>query len=519
MFLRCRIIGAHRESERSTTVKHGHRESDSAVVSVKSLNKAGTNAAAEKMEKRALAKGNLREQNKGRTQCREALQSALTRVRNIALRDKAIKFTSLMHHVANPMRLREAFLELKRNAAAGIDGVTWSWYQASLDANIEELTSRLLRGAYRAKPVRRVYIPKPDGRERPLGVPCLEDKIVQRATVEVLNAIYESDFAGFSYGFRPGKSAHNALDAVYTGILTRNVNWILDGDISGFFDALNHDVLMELIQKRVADPRVLRLVRKWLKAGIMENGVAHEVESGSPQGGSASPLLANIFLHYVFDLWIHSWRKSNATGNVIVVRYADDFVVGFERREDAKSCYTALEKQFMSNGLTLHPQKTRVIEFGSFAKRIAKKRKQGKVSSFDFLGFTHICDTKHGNGMFTIRRRTIRKRKIAKMKEIGRELKMRRHKPIPETGKWLASVLVGHYRYYGVPGNWAALSDLRSDIIIRWRNTLRRRSQNGEISWERMARIANQWLPAPVLYHPYPLERMGVITQGKSRMR
>ena len=500
-------------------MKHEHRKSDGTVVSAKFPNKAALPAAAEGMEKRVSTKGKLRGQNRSRAQNREILQSALTRIRNVAMRDKATKFTSLMHHIANPLRLREAFLDLKRSAAAGIDGVTWSWYEGSLDANLEDLSNRLLRGGYRAKPVRRVYIPKPDGRQRPLGVPCLEDKIVQRATVEVLNAIYELDFVGFSYGFRPGKGVHQALDAVYTGILTKKVNYVLDGDIEGFFDALNHAVLLEFLQRRVKDPRVLRLVWKWLKAGVMEDGVVHEVEQGSPQGGSASPLLANIFLHYVFDLWIHQWRKTEAKGNVIVTRYADDFVAGFEHKSDADRCHSELTTRFTAHGLKLHPQKTRVIEFGPYARKNAKRRKRGKAGSFDFLGFTHYCDVKFGNGMFTIGRRTRRERQIAKLKEIGLDLKRRMHEPIPTQGRWLKSVVEGHYRFYGVPGNWQRMSSFRDDIIRRWKRTLERRSQNGAVTWKRMRRLVNQWLPAPVIHHPYPLERMGVTTRSKSRMR
>lgn len=500
-------------------MKHGHRKSDGTVVSTKSPNKAVLPAAAEGMEKRVSTKGNLREQNRIRAQNRGVLQSALTRIRKVAMRDKATQFTSLMHHIAMPVRLREAFLELKRSAAAGIDGVTWSWYENALDENLADLSDRLLRGGYKAKPVRRVYIPKADGRQRPLGVPCLEDKIVQRATVEVLNAIYEVDFVGFSYGFRPGRNVHQALDAVYTGILTKKVNYVLDGDIESFFDALNHDVLMELLQRRIKDPRVLRLVRKWLKAGVMEDGVVHRGEQGSPQGGSASPLLANVFLHYVFDLWIHRWRHTKAGGDVIVTRYADDFVAGFQVKSDADRCLADLTRTFGAHGLKLHPQKTRIIEFGPYARRNARKRKRGKVATFDFLGFTHYCAVKHGNGMFTVGRRTKRTKQRAKLKEISQSLKRRMHDPIPDQGRWLKSVIEGHNRFYGVPGNWPSLSTFRGAIIRRWKHTLGRRSQNGEISWGRMEDLANRWLPAPVIHHPYPLERMGVTTRGKSRMR
>jgi len=302
---------------------NGHGKSDRPTVPMKSPNKAGQ-PAVEGMEGNGLAKGNLQQQNAPRTPSREGAHSALERVRQAARKDKKVRFTALLHHVYNVEALRAAYFSLKREAAPGVDGETWRHYGEALEENLQDLSGRLKRGAYRAKPVRRVYIPKADGRQRPLGVTALEDKLVQRATVEVLNAIYETDFLGFSYGFRPGRSQHNALDALYTGLLTRKVNWVLDIDIRGFFDAIEHEWLVKFVEHRIADRRVVRLIQKWLNAGVLEDGKRMRAEEGTPQGGSASPLLANIYLHYAFDLWMQAWRRKQASGDVIVVRFADD---------------------------------------------------------------------------------------------------------------------------------------------------------------------------------------------------
>lgn len=499
-------------------MRHTGNKSDNVVVSAKQVNKTRIPRAAESVEKRTLLKGTSREQNKLRTQRREGLQSALERIRTVAKRDKGTKFNNLMHHVANKVTLQVAFDELERNAASGIDKVTWESYQERLDDNIADLSERLKRGGYRAKPVRRVFIPKPDGRERPIGVPALEDKLVQLATVLVLNAIYETDFLGFSYGFRPERNPHNALDAVYVGIFTKGVNFVMDADIEAFFDTMTHEWLMKFLGERIADQRVLRLIVKWLKAGVWYKGEVKVTDVGTPQGGSISPLLSNVFLHFVFDLWLQKWRKTEAKGDVTVVRYADDFVIGFKLKSDADACHQALRERFAKFGLKLHPTKTRVIEFGRFAKQNAKKRKRRKVSTFNFLGFTHICGETVGK-KFTIWRRTIAKRKSAKLKMIAQELRRRMHRPIPDQGSYLKSVIEGHNRYYGVPGNCQALGSFRKGIIRHWRKTLTRRSQNGVISWDRMQRLANSWLPKPNIHHPYPPFRMGVFTQEKSRMR
>ena len=423
-----------------------------------------------------------------------------------------MRFTTLLHHIYNLDTLRGAYLSLKREAAPGVDGETWRHYGETLERNLQDLSGRLKRGAYRAKPVRRVFIPKADGRQRPLGVTTLEDKIVQRATVEVLNAIYETDFLGFSYGFRPGRSPHHALDALYTGLLTRKVNWVLDLDIRGFFDGISHEWLVKFVEHRIADRRVLRLIQKWLSAGVLEEGKVLRVEEGTPQGGSASPLLANLYLHYVFDLWVQAWRRKRARGDMIVVRFADDIVLGFQVKSDAEQFWTELTERFRKFALELHPQKTRLLEFGPFAAASRKRRGEGKAGTFNFLGFTHICGKKRSNGMFTVLRQTMRKRLQAKLHEVKTELRRRLHRPVPEVGQWLRSVVSGHFRYYGVPMNAPALHIFRFQIGWLWHRALSRRSQNGRILWDRMRRLINRWLPAVRVYHPYPLRRMGVIT-------
>jgi len=467
---------------------------------------------AEGAEGRGPVKGNPQEGDTLRTQGRTGVQQALARVRQAARKDRKLRFTTLLHHVYNPAMLREAYFGLKRDAAPGVDGQTWRSYGRDLEANLRDLSARLKRGAYQAKPARRAYIPKPDGRQRPLGVVVLEDKIVQRATVGVLNAIYETDFLGFSYGFRPGRSQHNALDALYTGLLTRKVNWVLDADIRGFFDAIDREWLMKFVEHRVADRRVGRLIRKWLNAGVLEDGVRTHSQTGTVQGGSISPLLANVYLHYAFDLWVQQWRARQARGDVIVVRYADDFIVGFQYRGEAERFLAALRQRFARFGLELHPDKTRLIEFGPFAAANRRKRGLGKPETFDFLGFTHICGTKRSNGRFTVLRQTMRKRLTAKLAEVKAELRRRLHDPVPEVGRWLRSVVEGHFRYYGVPMNSPALKTFRFQAVRLWHRAMCRRSQRGRVRWDRMYRLVARYLPRVRVYHPYPLRRLGVIT-------
>jgi group II intron reverse transcriptase/maturase len=439
------------------------------------------------------------------------VQSALERVRQAASKDKELRFTSLLHHIYNPDMLRVAYFSLKKAAAAGVDGQTWYGYGENLEANLQDLSARLARGAYRAKPVRRTYVPKADGRQRPLGIPVLEDKIVQRATVEVLGAIYETDFLGFSYGFRPRRSQHHALDALHVGLLRKNVNWVVDADIRGFFDAIDHGWLVKFVEHRIADRRVVRLIQKWLRAGVLEDGKRMRSEEGAPQGGSASPLLANIFLHYVFDLWVRQWRRRHASGDMIVVRYADDIALGFQFKADAERFQAEFAERLARFGLELHPDKTRLLEFGPYADRNRRRRGQGKPETFDFLGFTHICG-KTRKGWFTVLRHTMRTRMRAKLKAVKAELRRRMHHDIPEVGAWLHSVVDGHMRYYAVPMNSRAIWAFRRQVARYWWRMLCRRSQRGRITWARMKRLIDRWLPPVRVRHPYPLRRLGVIT-------
>jgi group II intron reverse transcriptase/maturase len=495
---------------------NGGRKSDRPVIATKPANKVGAaveTAAtmAEQVEQRGLAEGNSPRQNTNRAQDRATVQSALGRIRQAAEKDKKVRFTSLMHHIYDLSTLREAYYGLKRDAAPGVDGETWRQYGENLEGNLADLSARLRRGAYRAKAVLRRFITKDDGRQRPLGVTALEDKLAQRATVMVMNAIYETDFLGFSYGYRPGRSQHQALDALYLG-LQKKVNWVLDGDISSFFDGLDHEWLIKFVEHRIADQRVVRLIRKWLNAGVLEAGQWTCSEEGTPQGGSASPLLANLYLHHVFDLWVQHWRKTKAKGDVIVVRWADDFVLGFEHQADAARFHHELVERFAKFKLKLHPEKTRVIEFGRYAAERRQRRGQGKPETFNFLGFTHICGKKRSNGKFTVLRRTMSKRKRVKLKAVKTELRKRMHQGAAEVGKWLRSVIEGHNRYYGVPANLPSLGSFRHHVSRYWYRTLRRRSQKTRLTWERMLRLINRWLPWPRLHHPYPERRLGVIT-------
>ncbi len=497
---------------------NGSRKSDSCVVPEKPANKgSGAPRPAEEVEGRRLTKGNSGQQTKRRTQSRESLQHALDRIRQAARRDKQLRFTTLWHHVYDIDRLEKAYRGLNRKAAAGVDKVTWQEYGGNLEENLEELSGRLKRGAYRARPVRRTYISKSDGRQRPLGVTALEDKIVQSATTEVLNAVYEQDFLGFSYGFRPGRSQHNALDAITVGIKKIRVNWVLDADVRGFFDAINHEWLVRFLEHRIGDQRVNRHVKKWLKAGVLEDGKVTWADDGTPQGGVISPLLANIYLHYVFDLWIQAWRK-RAEGDVMVVRYADDFVVGFQHRHEAERFSTELRERFAKFGLELHSGKTRLIEFGRFAAENRERRGEGKPDTFDFLGFTHACGRARNSG-FQVVRLTMKKRFRAKLKALKVELRYRLHHPIPDVGKWLEKVVSGYYRYHAVPGNAHTLWAFRFHVGRLWFRTLKRRSQRSRLNWTRMTRIIDRWLPCPRILHPYPEQRLRVTTRGRSPVR
>jgi RNA-directed DNA polymerase len=434
----------------------------------------------------------------------EGVSSGLDRVREVAERDKEARFTALLHHVSRH-RLMLAFDGLKKDAAPGVDGVTWQEYDQDWSNRLQDLHDRVQSGRYRAKPSRRAYIPKADGRLRPPGVASLEDKIVQRALAEVLNAVYEADFLGFSYGFRPGRSPHDALDALAAGMYRKRVNWVLDADIRDFFTSLDRGWLERFLRHRIADERVLRLTGRWLAAGVIEGGSWTRTQ-GSVQGASLSPLLANVYLHYVLDLWAGWWRKKHARGQVIIVRFADDFVTGFGYREDAEAFWAALRERFAEFSLELHPDKTRLIEFGRHAARNRAARGEGKPETFSFLGFRHICRSSRA-GRFWIQRKTDSERMAAKLKQAKAEIVRRRHLPVPEQGKWLASVVTGHQRHYAVPGNYDAVHTFRTQITRHWYRALKRRGQKNRLTWERMDRYAVRWLPRTRILHPYPEQR------------
>jgi RNA-directed DNA polymerase len=483
---------------------HGHEKSDPNIVATKLPNKAGQ-PAAEVVERRAGTKGNRGQQSTCRAQNRESVSQALDRVRQVARQKKKEKFTALLHHI-RVETLEAAFYVLKRKAAPGIDGVTWKEYEADLEHRLIDLHSRIHCGAYRPQPSRRTYIPKADGRQRPLAIAALEDKIVQGATVMVLNAIYEEDFLGFSYGFRPGRGPHDALDALAVGIAKRKVSYILDADIRTFFDSVSQEWLVRFVEHRIGDKRIIRLIQKWLQAGILEDGVVTVSDRGTGQGSVASPLLANIYLHYVFDLWAERWRRREATGDMIIVRYADDLVLGFQHESDARRFLDALRVRFEEFALQLHPDKTRLIEFGRFAAADREKRGLGKPETFNFLGFTFICGRSR-RGYFLLKRKSRRDRVRAKLKEIKKELRWRMHQPISEQGRWLAQVIRGFFAYHAVPTNFVVLSKFRHQVVRLWLRTLRRRSQKDNTPWTRIEKLAEEFLPKPKILHPWPAVR------------
>ncbi len=503
------------ELERSANASGGTADmyadgkSDGSVVPTNPANNSGTEPPAESAEERDPAKRNAEQAALHRTQSRVKRRSrGLSGVREAARKDGQFKFTALLHHVDEDC-LTESFYQLKRTAAVGTDQVSWHDYELNLEANITDLQGRVHRGAYRAKPSRRVWIPKPDGRQRPLGVASLEDKIVQQAVLWVLQSIYEQDFLGFSYGFRPGRGCHNALDALSVGFTSKRVNWVLDADVEGFFDTINHLWLVKFLEHRIGDNRILRLIHKWLTAGVSEDGEWSETRAGSPQGSVISPLLSNVYLHYVFDLWIEWWRKNHARGDVVVVRYADDFVIGFQHRYEAQRCLEELQQRFAKFGLKLHPEKTRLIEFGRFAIDTRKGRGEGHPDTFDFLGFTHMCAKTRRQGWFTILRYTIAKRMRATLAAIKQQLRKRMHRPVGETARWLRSVVQGWLNYYAVPGNSLRLGQFIDQVSRHWLKTLRRRSQKGKDcwTWQRMDRLVRKHLPRKRILHPYPRER------------
>ena len=496
---------------------HGHEKSDPAIVAMKPANKveqlaaeqsAAEPTAAEPVEPRVGTKGNACQQTMPWAQSQTSMPHALERIRKVARERKKEKFISLSHHISIDL-LEDAFYELKVDAAPGVDRLTWKDYEADLERNLEDLHNRVRSGAYRARPSRRVYIPRPDGRQRPLAVAALEDKIVQRAVVTLLNAIYEEDFLGVSYGFRPGRSTHDALDALCVGIHSKKMSFILDADIRSFFDEINQEWLIRFLEHRISDRRIIRLIQKWLKAGVMEDGVVTVSDRGTGQGSVISPLLANIYLHYALDLWALRWRRREVTGDMIFVRYADDFIVGFQHESDARRFLDEMRERLGKFALSLHPEKTRLIEFGRFAAERRKRRGFGKPETFNFVGFTFICG-KTRAGKFQIKRKTRRDRMRAKLTMIKEEMWRRMHQPIPQQGKWLWYVVNGYFNYHAVPTNARALHVFRHQIADLWRRTLRRRSQKDRMTWERMTQLVDDWLPKPIILHPWPSERFAV---------
>ncbi len=506
------------------TRMNGGRESHSAIVAAKHPNE-GRGGPQEGAERRVLTEEKTEQSNPCRTQSREDGPNRLDRVRKAAKENKQLKFTALLHHIDVDL-LRSSYNGLKKQAAAGVDGTTWEEYGDGLEEKLIDLHGRIHRGAYHAKPSRRVWIPKSDGRQRPLGIAAVEDKIVQAAAVAVLNQIWEEDFLGFSYGFRPGRSQHNALDALYTGIVWKKVNYIVDLDIRSFFDKVGHDHMEGFVRQRIGDERLVRLILKWLKAGVMEDGKWFETKEGTPQGAVISPLLANLYLHYVLDLWTEEWRKKRAYGDVVIVRYADDAVLGFQHEGEAKRFLADLRERVAEFGLELHPEKTRLIEFGRFAAERRARRGKGKPETFNFLGFTHICGKHHQTGQFIVHRKTIGKRMAAKLKDVRQKLRKQMHEATGKTAKWLPQVVRGYFQYHAVPGNEQRMKAFRNEVLRMWLWRLRRRSQRTRWTWERFLERLGDLLPQVEVQHPYPDVRFalthpqfGVNIQGKNRVR
>ena len=499
----CCPVGPGEEGQGRTLTMHDTRESDNGIVPQKSSNQAQL-CLREGVEGRPLTKGNTCQSPAARTQSRGPASRGLGRVRQAAKRDKHLQFTALFHHLT-PQLLCESFYALERQAASGVDGVTWDSYKANLGENLRALHARLHQGRYRTQPLRRVFIPKADGTQRPLGIACLEDKIVQQAVVSVLSTIYEGDFLGFSYGFRPGRSPHDALDALAVGLVKQKVWWVLDADIQQFYDTLDRHWLRRFLQHRIGDKRLLRLINKWLEIDIIDDdGQKTKPARGIAQGLVIGPLLSNLYLHYVFDLWSQAWRKKRASGDVIITRFADDIVLGFQYQQEAAHFMSELTERLGAFGLTLHPVKTRLIEFGRFAAERRRQRGQGKPETFEFLGFVHICSQRHRDQRFTVKRRTIKKRMRKQLQAIKATLMRRRHDPVPHLGAWLRRVVQGHYNYYGVPGNMQSLKSFQGQVERYWFRALRRRSQRHRMPWSRFRSLAKRWIPKPCIVHPYP---------------
>ncbi|ASP95387.1 group II intron reverse transcriptase/maturase [Sinorhizobium meliloti] len=498
-------------------VVNADEKSDTPIVPQKLPNKGDDPA--EAMEGRGVIGGNAFETPACRTQSRiKHASMGIEGVREAAKRDPKMRFTALMHHIT-PTLLVKSFHALRKQAASGVDGVTWYDYEKTLEGRVHELHREIQSGAYRAQPSRRVYIPKDDGRLRPLGIAALEEKVVQMAVTTVLNAIYEQDFLGFSYGFRQGRGQHDALDALWVGIDKRKINWILDADIRSFYDEIDHEWMLRFLSHRVGDRRLIRLIHKWLKAGTIEDGRRVASTRGTPQGSVISPVLSNIYLHYALDLWVQQWRTRNAKGDVIIVRYADDSVIGFQYEGEAQRFLQALRERLAQFGLQLHPEKTRLIRFGRYAARNCRERGIRKPETFDFLGFTHCCGRRRNDGGFKIVRLTIKKRMRTTLEAIRGTLMRRRHEPVAVVGRWLRQVLQGYLNYHAVPDNLRRLGGFRWEVGRAWRHALMRRSQRHRLSWERFQRLLRKYLPPCRLMHPHPDARLTVTTSDRSRMR
>jgi RNA-directed DNA polymerase len=500
------VVGRSEKVNSHNSDMHADGKSDDLIVPLRPPNNNGPVSLAEAVEERGSTKGNTSQTAVVQTQSWNTTSIGLCGVREAAKRDGTTRFTALLHHITVE-QLWMSFYSLKEQAAPGVDGVTWKEYEEGLEDRLRPLHAKIHSGTYRAQPSKRTYIPKPDGRMRPLGIAALEDKIVQHALATVLNAIYEVDFLGFSYGFRPGRSAHNGLDALYVGLTEKKVNWVLDADIRGFFDTIDHRWMIKFLEHRIADKRVLRLIRKWLRAGVSDNGTWSTTTVGTPQGAVISPLLANVYLHYVLDLWAQQWRGRHAKGDVIIIRYADDFVLGFQYRSEAERFLNDLQERLGRFGLSLHPEKTRLIEFGPFAAIKRQRLGHGKPETFDFLGFTHICSKTRDGKRFSVRRKTIAKRLRAKLHAIKEDLRRRLNDDVEAVGVWLRTVVQGYMNYQAVPGNIRGISRFRTQVIRHWFYTLRRRSNRSSLTWEKFGPFANRWFPRARILHEHPCKR------------
>lgn len=507
-------LGRSDKAEGCTADVHVAEESDDPIVPTKQANNANEvmlRIAAESVEGRGSAEGNEEQSWSDWTQSRTHHSWGLLGVRLAAEKDRELCFTNLMHHLTLEL-LTAAFFDLNKHAAPGSDDMTWHEYLQNLQLRLQDLHARVHGGRYRAQPSKRQWIPKASGGQRPLGIAALEDKIVQSAMVTLLSQIYTVDFIGFSYGFCPGKGQHDALDAVSVGLQKRKVNWILDADIQGFFDNISHEWLLKALQVRIGDQRVLGLIEKWLTAGVSDEGEWLPTTVGTPQGAVISPLLANMFLHYILDQWVNNWRR-NCRGDVIIVRYADDFVMGFQSYQDAIRCLRELRERFALYGLSLHPEKTRLLEFGRFAADQRQQRGESQPETFAFLGFTHYCG-KTRKGWFKVGRLPLAQRMRIKLGELKRDLRRRMHAPVAETGKWLRSVVRGWLNYYAVPGTSHVIDQFVTEVERMWAKILRRRSQRGRRAWpwSRINKLTRHWIPRAHIVHPYPNQRLSVST-------